>query len=671
MIGYLNRDRLTRLLSVLVVILILLGLFLKEGPSKHLGFAELVPSSSADPLCSSIKLSSPDQLSKLSWPTNSQVPCEYVVEVSRTFTQHLFNDYDSHLVLAVSGRGIVDVYLGKKIYRIESKDGNFKDYFLDVSEEVSRYANVNLKIKRVQGGIFIRSRADVVTKPYPIPRVANKNLDSSSYVQIGIVAILSLVLIGNLVYGFNLTMPYLWYFGISLLMFISPKLMYYFDEWHILARFSKMGFPGVIHTHNEHSIIAFFIWYYGLVQFFGSNYYALLVVSVFLHIVCAFSVEKLLLMYELDKRAVRASIVFFVLSALHAEVLHWAFEQSIILSCISGLWGLIFLKKWTSTLRLKEILLSGFFLCLSPLFFGNGFIFFPLAAFFLILEIRLVNIKRYFYAGACLFVSAIPPVIIYHLLKHASAGHGVDSIQGGFDIIKILSYVLVGSGLGTIGRGLGLYPNMTLNSVQTFLYEVFGHYVPWLDRGVILNRSVETSLGLYLWVVLFLVLLVLMCLNKSVRKFIVPCLFGFSLILISFLLPAIGRTHLGELQSLSLRYQYSSMIGFSILMSPIFFIFYSNHVCKVIFSVFIFLWVSEQAFLVQGFTYFTDHGDLHGVYVSELFDWNNRAMKVEGTPYEGTAEMSGLFPLARPSITPGSHPIDILRTAKWLRGEQD
>jgi hypothetical protein len=83
------------------------------------------------------------------------------------------------------------------------------------------------------------------------------------------------------------------------------------------------------------------------------------------------------------------------------------------------------------------------------------------------------------------------------------------------------------------------------------------------------------------------------------------------------------------------------------------------------------MWISEQALLVQSFTYFTDHGDLHGVYVSELLDWDSRYLKGEEKPYEGDGEFQGLFPLARSSITPGSHPTDILKTAKWLKGNSD
>jgi hypothetical protein len=669
MIGFLNSDKFRFCIQLLFIAVLLLGLFCKEGPSEFLGSSEIKPSTLADSLCSSLKLPSPDNSSKLAWPTNSLVPCEYVINLAPLGFQKF--DQKKHLVLAVSGRGVIDMKIGENIHRIDVKSPQFVDHFIALENVGSPVTEINAKIKRIQGGVYLRSRVDIVTKPYVVPRVANLHLNLNSYLQIALVCALSLIVIANLVFGFEIGAFYLWCFGLSSLLFLSPKLIYYFDEWHIVERLSKLGISGVIHTHNEHSILAFFLWYYGLIKAFGWSYYSLLVISILLHLFCAYSIERLLLMYELNKKAVRASVLFFILSALHAEVLHWAFEQSIILSCICGIWALILLKSYLKSSNIKGAIGAGLLLVLSPLFFGNGFVFFPFAFLLVILELGFKNFKQYLYAGIMLFCSAIIPVGIYQYLKHLSAGHGVDKINEGFNILKLLNYFFTGSGLGTIGRGLGFYPNLTLNSTQSFLYEFLGYYVPWLDRRVIFDSTIEATLGIYCWLILGFVICILIYRQKDYRKFIVPCILGVGLIFLSFILPAVGRTHLGHLQSMSLRYQYSSMIGLAILMCPIFCYLLQTKISRFIFSVLILVWILEQSYLVQSFTYFTDHGDLHGVYVSELIDWDKKYLKEEEKLYEGEGEFQGLFPLARPSITPGSHPTHILKTAKWLRGDLD
>lgn len=643
--------------------LLIAGFCFKQKPAQFIGFGRLVAVSQAESACSKIKLPSPDLVSKLSWPTESREPCEF----SLIFNKTGIETPPKYFSLSVAGSGRVDIYVDQSVQRVDLNSNQFTDVFFEL-KNLGSIEQSKIKIKRVSGGLFIRERVEFLSETFSPVRIVAKILDPDAYSQLALILILSAIFLYVLIYREIGGIQYVLSVLLGVLFFLSQDLFYYFDEWHILERFSKMGLPGIIHTHNEHSIIAFFAWYYELVAFFGENYFALLVISIILHVCCAFTLEKFLLTYDLDRRTIRISVVFFMFSSLHVEVLHWAFEQSIILSCISGLWAMIYLRRWKESDKLSYLLSGGLFLLLSPMLFGNGFIFFPLAFFLIFTELGFSSLRRYVYALFVIGVSALIPVSIYYFLKSASAGHGVDDVKGGFEFYKFLGYFLTGSGLGTIGRGLGFYPNLTLSSVQTFCYELLGHYVSWIERRRIFGASVEASLAVYLWLFLVSFNLGIFWINKQARRFLPAIVLGLGLFVLSFLLPAFGRAHLGELQALSLRYQYSAMLGFSMILCPLFYVLVRSNLSKLVFYFLSLLWMCEQAYLCQTFTYFTDHGSLHRVYIQQLLDWEDKAKLSEGTPYEGSGEMQGLFPLARPSITPGSHPTDILKTAKWLRG---
>ncbi len=666
MIGFLNKPTVGKqlFLTLSFIGLAVIGIIYCLQPSSYLGFSSLELQADGDSACNEVVLPSPDLNSALVWPTASNNLCSFNAKIPNL----LRGASRATLVLQISGEGSLLFSLWNESRIVELKSKEFKEYSFEIGNGM--YAlddSAEISIKKISGESFVRKRVEFYSDTYIGPKVVSRHLDNLSYLKLGLLTILLFLFLYILVYGDINSRHYLTTVALSALFFLSPKLFYYFDEWHVLERFSKLGFPGVIYTHNEHSIIAFFVWYYALVRFFGENYLGLLLVSIILHVLCAFSLEKLLLTYRLDRRAVRASAMFFCFSSLHIEVLQWAFEQSIILSCISGLWGLIFIRRWLQSSLFRHLLLASSLLMFSPLFFGNGFIFFPIAACLIFFEFRFSRIKRYVLPCLTMLVLSSVPVFIYRYLKSTSAGHGVGDIGGQFSSFNFFSYMLTGTGLGTIGRGLGIYPNLTLSSMQTFFYEVFGFYIPWFDQQVINGLSVESSVGLYLWSALILILVIIFYFNKQSRLYVITSLLGLVILLFSFILPAIGRAELGILQSLALRYQYSAMLGFSMMLCPIFYLFLLNRASKLLFYVLALFWMFEQAYLNQTFTYFTDYGSVHRNYVSSLFDWEREAMPQDGMPYEGLGEMKGLFPLAKSSIAPGLHPKQVLDTTKWLR----
>lgn len=657
MIGFLDKRRKFAAYFALLVLTTCV-LFFKDTSSKFLGFAELRVSPGADVLCSELKPLSIDASSKHVWPTHSKTPCEYIFSLRESSS----TVEGASFVLsigALSRHAAIEIELSgedfnSRQFKINPDSADVKEYFFQIPE-TSSLSKLLIKIRRISGGVYIRERVDLVSRPYVAPRSINRFLDGVSYCPIAIFlfsfSILAYRLLFKEVGGF----PFLPTAFTALTLFFSNRPFYYFDEWHILERFSKLGFSGVIHTHNEHSIVAFFAWYYFLVNLFRENYSLLIVVSVLLHVFCGFLIEKFLLTYRLDKKVVRACSLFFVFSSLHVEVLHWAFEQCIIFSCVVALLSFVYLRTWLLEGRLKDLICSALFLTISPLFFGNGFIFLPLAFLIVVFHYGISNIKNYFVVGATLGVPFLGPVAIFYFLKHASAGHGVDKIDAAFSVGKYLSYILTGTGLGTLARGIGFYPNLTLSSVQTFCYEVFGQYVPFLDKNTLFGSTVEVTLGLYFWSLCLLIIGLVFYFKKGSRSSIGVVLFGLVVVMSSFVLPAIGRASLGDLQAMSLRYQYSSLIGFAIMLYPIFYMLMDGKLVRKIFFTFMVLWGVQQVYLVSAFSYFSDFGVVHRVYAQQVFDWNKITQGKEG-----------LSPSHRPTITPGSTPEDIAKTYKWL-----
>ena len=79
-----------------------------------------------------------------------------------------------------------------------------------------------------------------------------------------------------------------------------------------------------------------------------------------------------------------------------------------------------------------------------------------------------------------------------------------------------------------------------------------------------------------------------------------------------------------------------------------------------------------QLFAMRQFTYFTDLGRRHRMYLAELGAWgqqlDERRTTAPQTTYEASGSpVQGMQPTHLETVTPGRHPEEIYKTLRWLR----
>ncbi|HMO17653.1 MAG TPA: hypothetical protein PKA63_05905 [Oligoflexia bacterium] len=561
------------------------------------------------------------------------------------------------------------------------------------SHLVGSRARVSLLINssfREVSEISFRDRFEFLTKvpePYSlfkIPMQTNDLVKSVSLAGILFLMILSAIFLKD-----NQGILFLAILALSSgAQFLSLKPYYYFDEWHVIGRFSEIGFSGIWHLHNEHFLPLYFAWYYFATSFLGNNYPVLLFITLVLHVLHGGVIVSVLKECGVSVRASRVIAFLFSVSALHVEVMEWAFEQCIILCSIGGLLSFRYALRYIRLGKKKDFAFVLVLVSFLPLLFGNGFVWAPLLVSLLLvfvvfkLSINRKIIARLVFSLFGVMAATSIPAMLYIWNKPVVDGGsgssaGVSSILDNYE--AIISYIVVGSGLGSGLRSLGLYPNLTLSPVWEGLVKISPGVLDQLNLWI---AKLEVTLEVFLGAV-GLVLLLFGGLLFSGRKpaygnfFYVKA--GFIMLFFSFLLPAIGRYNLGVLQSLALRYQYQALLGVVFLMVPLVerIILLFGNSCgyslksalvsflKTVVFLLLYLWLGVQSYLVLNFSYFRHLGEVHRIYVAELVDWDNRAQVLKNnTPYEGTGSLGGAFPVHLPTISLGSHPLDILRTRK-------
>ncbi len=562
--------------------------------------------------------------------------------------------------------------------------GIWKDVVIDLGEHdknVPIYIELTNRLKKSDSILYVRDRVDFFSREVKAP----STFTEIAYDQLVVAFIKFFLLLVGSVYLFSTKLSskgdslklFFILFALSLVQFFSSDSYYYFDEWHVLERYQKLGFPGVIYTHNEHFLPLFFTWYYLVTKIASSNYQALLVISSLLHATVAYSLIRFLNLFNDRERASEKLSVlaglFFLLGAVHVETMEWAFEQSILLCMLSCIWSFIFQVYYMRSNNYYYLLASLLFLVLTPLLFGNGLVFMPLSLvfsalyFFLIenkgsLNFRMLLSKKWLSIWILTPVFSLVPIIFYLYNKPVGA-----QATTGFDILATVNYLVVGVGLASILRGIGIYPSMNLITSERF-FSSFG-----ADSISLIIDSLKPTfmtgdefLG-YLGVLLVLLVVFYVYITNKSKQVLLVTVFGLIFLVSSFLLPALARASLGETQSFALRYQYFSQFGLSLILAGLFYSVSQKFVRSFIIYFCFSLWLFEQSALVSLFSHFSSHGLLHHSYLDQLVDWEEQTKGFNFTSFEAnTTDQQGLFPLARPSITPGRHPNELLRVYKGL-----
>jgi len=523
------------------------------------------------------------------------------------------------------------------------------------------------------------------------------------------------------IYGKNIiTKPYqLISYAAVIAFFAFPicfrsGVFFHWDEWHVLQRFAELGPKGIIYMHNEHFLPLFFGFYYAESALFRDHYQYYIVVSIFLHVLNVLLLTSLLRRFSagspVREPASRLLAMMYMLNSLHSEVLHWAFLQSILLAQIATFLALLGGWDFVVTGRIRSFLISIGATFMAPFLFGNGFIT-PLQLGLVVLlgafvsppvENSFPSLEEFQQRWKRIWTLLIPVGILTFTAFYIYSRHSTTSPTIALDHpLPLLTYIFVGSEFGTILRGLGLFPILSLDGASKLLsfdpsggkmiqpellFAIAGLLLsfafPLFGRGLgprALDQNQESTQD-----------------RKSFRLW----LLGQLLIASSFVLPSLVRWQLGLQQSLALRYQYSALVGLCILLLPAFLYFLermpltstarsrlprsSSEVlirtlslpaqCALIFYFSVHFWEALK------FDYFTGAAVKNKIFIAELRDWNQRlaseaelqpksqrASPTAIIPYNGAGTtLADLYPILPASLTPGKHPNEIYGVVNWL-----
>lgn len=528
-------------------------------------------------------------------------------------------------------------------------------------------------------GLQVRSRLNFISKtPTPLMFSPNGNFKPSLPESLPLSILLGMILffiikqpnLSNKTYGMLL-------FSGILLSFFSLKTFFYYDEWTVINGFKSIGANYILSTHNEHFLPIFFSWYYLLINTFKSSYTIIQFFNFIFHLIHALLLLKVSKVFGFEKNLARILVFLYSISALHIEVIEWAFEQSIILSSICTLLAILSLKNYVEKSSVKSLLSYSILLFSAPLIFGNGFTALPISFSLIFLHALIFDFKslrtkliKFFISFGLGVFSCLLALFIYSLGKEPSEAEL--SMSEKLVVLQdnaeyIWNYILVGTGAGSILRGLGLYPYLGLDS----LYWLFELYFPSIARRlkflIISDYSFELSVSIITYRVLFVLSLIMIIFRRS-KLFIFGLITSLIFLLFSLLLPSLVRYNFGELQSLALRYQYQGLIGLFFLMLSFItyfketnFKFLSNKL-KPTLILALFIWIFIQTTLSATYNYFRYQGEQNRLYVGSLKNWDT-LKRLEKLEYR-----KQIAPIHNHQNSPGLSAREIYEVAVWLEG---
>lgn len=467
------------------------------------------------------------------------------------------------------------------------------------------------------------------------------------------------------------------FLAVSLVLQLRTSVYIYWDEWHVLERFSQLGFGGVVYTHNEHFLPLFFTWLFAEARIFGDSYLAYIFVSCGLHALNGWLVYELLSRLGEGRKGTRQASVLlaaaFVASSLHGEALQWAFEQSLLISQALTLAASCLVWDF---MRRGERSRAGFAAACcfaAPLCFGNGF--FALIQAGLVAVTALLGaelsvsgrdgsregLRRIAIAGATALLGTAAAAWLYSIYQ-SSSGHGASELTPFSDPLALARYLYVGTQLGAILRGLGLFPFLELTAPAKGLAAL----------GVA-SDSPEMLLA-HLGLLINIALLVFarraaVLRGWAIRLWILAqcLLFG------PMLLPSLARWQLGVSQSLSLRYHYSTLFGLAVALLPVVSAACATRsvLLRRVGASLLVCWLTAQLLTARGFDYFSGLGASHRAYLPQLVDWEAKLAALRSTnpsvSFEANGtELSGMQPAHPQTLTPGRHPEQIYAVLRWL-----
>ncbi len=420
------------------------------------------------------------------------------------------------------------------------------------------------------------------------------------------------------------------YFSVlSLLIFYKPSLFFVWDEWNLIQRLEENGIQAIFTSHNEHFLPLGFLAYLCEIKLFGSDYTSFLIVSSVIHGLNCFILMKLteLMTSNWDRSAQLGKIValLFLVSALHTETLHWAFLQTLLLSTTCIFSSCYFAKKYFNKEEASSLLLCAVFAALAPLFFGNGFVvIFLIAGICLqslfekpLEEIHQTKIYKSLKLLLLTGLSLLLPAVLYLTAMEQGSGHTLDQADMLDSPKHSLKYLAYGSQLGTVVRGLGLYPGLSYGEARNFFNL---HTEKPLLNSVAEYQDPE---NIYFYIgVLLSVFSGLFALSRNEKYFDGSTSFwlcGQFWIAAAFILPALGRYQFGGYPaSFALRYQYLALPGLFIFLLPVFHSLLTTKRSGRLLYAICSLYIYSNLLNSGNFDYFTSRGEANKKFIQQL-----------------------------------------------------
>lgn len=414
------------------------------------------------------------------------------------------------------------------------------------------------------------------------------------------------------------------FFVIAIGVHFRREVFFYWDEWLVLERYKNMGAGGVIYTHNEHFLPIFFYFYFLLAKFFGIHYLRYVVVGLFFHALNACLLRtficRLIPQTTVAQRAGLVLACFYLVNAAHAEVLHWAFELSVVICQTVILWSMICLFDYFRTGDRSKLFHIAIGILVTPFIFGGGFtlpaILMGLTILAPSISFSKQNLLRAVPLVNVLIGAAVCAGIFYFHFRELTPVAETKFVFNRNTLEALWHYILVGAELGAILRGLGLFPSLGLEGPRE-LYE--------RSHGPTVDPELHYAWAGF-WVSVVIVVVSLLC-SKDRRATIKLWLLGQLLMLLTFLLPALVRVKIGIFQSLALRYQYGALIGLCVMLTPLAVAWYEEDegrmrlIFRSVLGVAATCSIAVQLFLGSSFTYFTNVGRTNRAYIAELTKW--------------------------------------------------
>ncbi|MFN8390477.1 MAG: hypothetical protein U0136_09330 [Bdellovibrionota bacterium] len=550
---------------------------------------------------------------------------------------------------------------------------------------VDKTVQIEVRTKRSASGFFfaMRDRVDFYAPPSRFSALGSQSSPLWLFVPLSFALALLFATSIEEVARRNFSMPVLFavFIVIAALVQLRTTPYFHWDEWHVIERFSKLGFPGVIYTHNEHFLPLFFTFYFVEAKLFGDFYVGFALVSLALHALAGLLLYRFLQrLVPRTKHSREASLgitIMFLVSCLHTETIQWVFEQSVILCELITLAAFLSLLDFLYHRSYRSLALVGAAALAAPLLFGNGFaLSLQLGALALCVLLAAPKSATLRYrrlvplAIACALCAGSAAIL--YATHRSAVGHGVDVAEQARPldhVHEIFDYLLVGSQFGAILRGSGLFPLVQLNSAE--LLPTLGVHVarPDITLGWL---GFALSVGALLFAV-----------RRKESRMRNVCLWvlGQALVVTCLLLPSVGRWQLGANQSLALRYHYATLVGVAVLLLVPICQFFEwvmapegSALRRRLSTAFFALLLTGQLLSGRFFDYFTAGGYRHRMYVAQLSDWQKqlKAVKPDASPdYEASGTpLQGAQPIQPVTLTPGRHPNEIYAVLHWLNARK-